>query len=327
MTGLRASGARREDEGAARHADRRQAAALRARGDRLRLRPARRHGAAPRPGPPGHPRRDPRLRRDAAAGARALRSSCSAATPRAVQGEGRHRRRTSIRGWPPGHLTGPRTAGSMCSPSTSRPAAICSSDRFIAFWRRQEETGTWLRLERAVEGYLHRAREARRTAKAAERARSAGRGRRAGRPPGRGSGRAGPTRPRARPQAGRSPAASRAGAATHQPVPRRPRCQSTHPGSRPEGERYMGIRCQAPYVHLLEPRVAICIATRVPSDGLQALGASGLPAVAVDEGGPSSIVADGETGRLVRTRCRVRECTSARRCSSSRVPSSPAMSR
>jgi len=44
-------------------------------------------------------------------------------------------------------------------------------DRFIAFWRRQEETGTWKRLERSVEGYLHRAREARRTAKAAERAR------------------------------------------------------------------------------------------------------------------------------------------------------------
>ena len=44
-------------------------------------------------------------------------------------------------------------------------------DRFVAFWRRQEETGTWGRLERAVDGYLHRAREARRTAKAAERAR------------------------------------------------------------------------------------------------------------------------------------------------------------
>jgi hypothetical protein len=44
-------------------------------------------------------------------------------------------------------------------------------DRFIAFWKRQEETGTWKRLERAVDGYLHRAREARRTAKAAERAR------------------------------------------------------------------------------------------------------------------------------------------------------------
>ena len=44
-------------------------------------------------------------------------------------------------------------------------------DRFAAFWRRQEETGTWLRLERAVDGYLRRAREARRTAKAAERAR------------------------------------------------------------------------------------------------------------------------------------------------------------
>ena len=45
------------------------------------------------------------------------------------------------------------------------------SDRFAAFWARQEETGTWKRLERAVDGYLHRAREARRTAKAAERAR------------------------------------------------------------------------------------------------------------------------------------------------------------
>lgn len=46
------------------------------------------------------------------------------------------------------------------------------SDRFAAFWRRQEQTGTWRRLEQAVEGHLHRAREARRTAKAAERARA-----------------------------------------------------------------------------------------------------------------------------------------------------------
>jgi CHAD domain len=45
------------------------------------------------------------------------------------------------------------------------------SDRFAAFWQRQEETGTWARLERTIDGYLHRAREARRTAKAAERAR------------------------------------------------------------------------------------------------------------------------------------------------------------
>jgi hypothetical protein len=44
-------------------------------------------------------------------------------------------------------------------------------ERFVAFWDRQEETGTWRRLNRAVEGYLERAREARRTAKAAERAR------------------------------------------------------------------------------------------------------------------------------------------------------------
>jgi hypothetical protein len=46
------------------------------------------------------------------------------------------------------------------------------SDRFAAFWRRQEQTGTWRRLEQAVEGHLNRAREARRTAKAAERARA-----------------------------------------------------------------------------------------------------------------------------------------------------------
>ena len=45
------------------------------------------------------------------------------------------------------------------------------TDRFAAFWRRQEETGTWKRLERSVDGYLRRSREARRTAKAAERAR------------------------------------------------------------------------------------------------------------------------------------------------------------
>src|SRR4051794_7976815 len=45
------------------------------------------------------------------------------------------------------------------------------SDRFVAFWKQQEETGTWTRLERSVEGYLRRSREARRTAKAAERAR------------------------------------------------------------------------------------------------------------------------------------------------------------
>src|SRR5262249_10944123 len=45
-------------------------------------------------------------------------------------------------------------------------------DRFAAFWRRQEQTGTWRRLEQAVDGHLTRAREARRTAKAAERARA-----------------------------------------------------------------------------------------------------------------------------------------------------------
>jgi hypothetical protein len=44
-------------------------------------------------------------------------------------------------------------------------------DRFVDFWGRQEETGTWLRLDRAVDAHLKRAREARRAAKEAERAR------------------------------------------------------------------------------------------------------------------------------------------------------------
>ena len=36
-------------------------------------------------------------------------------------------------------------------------------DRFVAFWERQEETRTWLRLEHAVDAHLKRAREARTT--------------------------------------------------------------------------------------------------------------------------------------------------------------------
>jgi hypothetical protein len=43
-------------------------------------------------------------------------------------------------------------------------------DRFVAFWERQEETGTWLRLENAVDAYMRKARDARRAAKAAARA-------------------------------------------------------------------------------------------------------------------------------------------------------------
>jgi hypothetical protein len=44
-------------------------------------------------------------------------------------------------------------------------------DRFADFWKGQEQTGTWIRLERVVDGHLRRARDARRAAKAAERAR------------------------------------------------------------------------------------------------------------------------------------------------------------
>lgn len=45
------------------------------------------------------------------------------------------------------------------------------NDRFVDLWTREEEKGTWRRLERAVDAALIRAREARRTAKIAERAR------------------------------------------------------------------------------------------------------------------------------------------------------------
>ncbi len=40
-------------------------------------------------------------------------------------------------------------------------------DRFAEFWRRQEELGTWARLERAAEAQLERSRQARKAAKAA----------------------------------------------------------------------------------------------------------------------------------------------------------------
>ena len=45
-------------------------------------------------------------------------------------------------------------------------------DRFVAYWQRQEETGTWVRLERSVDNHLKRAREARRAAKAAAKAKA-----------------------------------------------------------------------------------------------------------------------------------------------------------
>jgi hypothetical protein len=44
------------------------------------------------------------------------------------------------------------------------------ADRFAAFWQRQEEKGTWRRLERAVDAHLRKAREARQAAKAAAKA-------------------------------------------------------------------------------------------------------------------------------------------------------------
>lgn len=43
-------------------------------------------------------------------------------------------------------------------------------DRFATFWRRQEELGTWVRLERAAQAQIDRARQARKAAKAAQKA-------------------------------------------------------------------------------------------------------------------------------------------------------------
>ena len=54
-----------------------EAAALRARGHRVLLRAPRRHRPPSRQGPPGHPRRDPRLRRDVASRSPSLWRSCS----------------------------------------------------------------------------------------------------------------------------------------------------------------------------------------------------------------------------------------------------------
>ena len=45
-------------------------------------------------------------------------------------------------------------------------------DRFVAFWERQEETGTWSRLERTVDTHLRKAQEARRAAEEAAKARA-----------------------------------------------------------------------------------------------------------------------------------------------------------
>jgi CHAD domain len=46
-------------------------------------------------------------------------------------------------------------------------------DRFVAFWERQEETGIWERLERAVDAHLKKVRSAQRAAKQAAKAKAA----------------------------------------------------------------------------------------------------------------------------------------------------------
>ena len=84
----------------------------------------------PREGAPGHARRDPRRRRDAAARPRAPRADCGARTPR-TSAAGPGTPRTSIRSSPLALPTGRPTAASRCSRSTSSPAVTLLFERFV----------------------------------------------------------------------------------------------------------------------------------------------------------------------------------------------------
>ena len=231
---LHAQGARpRPDQGPARHADRGQAASLRAGGDGLLLRAPRRHRPPPRPRPPGHPRRDARLRRDAAAGAQARRGAAGPGR----RGGPRRRPATTpdldprLAAKAP-HRTAYRGLDVLAVYLRARRELLF--DRFVAFWARQEETGTWLRLERAVDAHL-RKRHARRAKRGqGRRARGRRAGQRGGGPRSReadragraGSGRADRaaaqiTKPESRPQRA-EPRAGAQGSPTTRPPPADP---------------------------------------------------------------------------------------------------------
>ena len=101
---------------------------------------------------------------------RAPRAAAAASDAASGQGErragSRSRSEAGRAGAASNRLPRARRAGGL-----SRGPPRAAEDRFADFWRRQEQTGTWVRLERAVDGHLRRARDARRAAKAAERAR------------------------------------------------------------------------------------------------------------------------------------------------------------
>ncbi len=99
------------------HADRRQAAPLRARGHGLLLRAPRDDGAAKGEGDPGPARRDPRLRRDAARSFTSIGGACASTTRRPSR-PGPATLPTSIPSLRPAPPTARPTAASRCSRST-----------------------------------------------------------------------------------------------------------------------------------------------------------------------------------------------------------------
>ena len=145
----------RTRRGPARHADRRQAAALRARGDRFCFgRPAATRPGA-RQGPPGPPRRDPRLRRDAAARRRAparLRLADADAVRRARRRRSGPRPELAARA---PHRTAYRGLDVLEVYLRARRALLF--DRFADLWRESEERGVWRPLIRAADSEIARA--------------------------------------------------------------------------------------------------------------------------------------------------------------------------
>ena len=139
--------------GPARHADRREAAALHPRSDRLLLRQAGRHRA--------------RRRARDLQGLLGEMHDCDVMLPR-VEAPARRAARRGRRGGPrQGRRHAdldPRLAARAPHRTAYRGLEVLAVylqarrellfDRFVEFWERQEEAGTWVRLERAVDARL-----------------------------------------------------------------------------------------------------------------------------------------------------------------------------
>ena len=150
---VRPGGADRRRRGRpARHADRGEAAAIRARDDRVLLRRAGRDGAAPGARPPGGARRAPRLRRDGAADRRARRAPARRGRGGAFAAA-RAMPTTSTRGSAPRRRIAPRYRGLEMLPVHVAARRALLFDRFVELWERAASAsgGLGSKLEAAVE--------------------------------------------------------------------------------------------------------------------------------------------------------------------------------